>query len=696
MATLEKIRSKGVVLVVVIGLALFAFILSDLMSSGGSMFNQHQNDIADIDGTTVTYQEFMNKVNEMEEFNKLNQNLSTLTEEEVYMLRDQTWNQLINQTLLSKRYEQLGITVTSEEVFDMVAGKNVHPYLLQHPLFANPNTGLYDQSQALNVLRAKNSDPTLSFYWRVMEEQLINERLFNKYKALLKKGMFVPSAWVNEEAEARNRMVDFDYVIARYSLVADSLVSVSNAEISKYYKDNQKLFKQEETRDVEYVTFDIVPTEADQQATLDGITKMMGDFANPEVDAIQFVNINSDEAFLGMNQKPSEFNMALESFLATASVNSVYGPYFEDESYKASQVVAIKQIPDSVKARHILIRENSLEASNKMADSLMNLIKKGANFADIARKHSIDQGSAVNGGDLGWFAEGRMVKPFNDACFEGKKGDIVKVESQFGIHIINIQDQGKTTTKYQVATLARKVTYSSRTYQDVYTRATRFAALNNSAEKFNNAITEENLTKRFGRDLLKNERNVGNLESPRELVRWAFEAKPGTLSPVFEFGDQFVIALLTGAKAEGVMALELVKPQIERELINNKKAELLIERFNKAINENQSLDDVANKMNASVQSAQDVTFASFQVPGAGIEPALVSLAVNAPINQISRPIKGNNGVFVVKVNNVEDIGVDTEITKQELSRNIEMSIDYQLIESLKEGVKITDNRSRFF
>ncbi len=696
MATLEKIRSKGVVLVVVIGLALFAFILSDLMSSGVSLFNQHRNDIADIDGTTVTYQEFMNKVNDMEEFNKLNQNLSTLTEEEVYMLRDQTWNQLINQTLLSKRYEQLGITVTSEEVFDMVAGKNVHPYLLQHPLFANPNTGLYDQSQALNVLRAKNSDPMLSFYWRVMEEQLINERLFNKYKTLLKKGMFIPSAWVNEEAEARNRMVDFDYVIARYSLVADSLVSVSNAEISKYYKDNQKLFKQEETRDVEYITFDIVPTEADQQATLDGITKMMGDFANPEVDAIQFVNINSDEAFLGMNQKASEFNMALESFLATASINSVYGPYFEDESYKVSRVVAIKQLPDSVKARHILIRENSLEASNKIADSLMNLIKKGANFADMARKHSIDQGSAVNGGDLGWFAEGRMVKPFNDACFEGKKGDIVKVESQFGVHIINIQDQGKTTTKYQVATLARKVTYSSRTYQDVYSRATRFAALNNSAEKFNNAITEENLTKRFGRDLLKNDRNVGNLESPRELVRWAFEAKPGTLSPVFEFGDQFVIALLTGAKAEGVMALELVKAQIERELINNKKAELLIERFTKAIDENQSLEDVANKMNASVQSAQDITFTSFQVPGAGIEPALVSLAVNAPINQISRPIKGNNGVFVVKVNNVENIGVDTEITRQELSRNIEMSIDYQLIESLKEGAKITDNRSRFF
>ncbi len=697
MATLEKIRSKGGVLVAVfIGFALFAFIMTDLMSSGSSMFSKSKNDVANINGTSVSIQDFQNKINEMEEFNKLNRNVSTLTEEEVYTLRDQTWNQLINQTLLGEKYEQLGISVTSDELLDMVAGKNVHPFLLQHPMFANPQTGVYDKEQALNFLRAKNTDPTLSFYWKVLEEQLINERLFNKYKNLIKKGMFIPSAWVAEETEARNRMVDFDFVIAPWHLIPDSLVTLTDSELEKYYKENEKLFKQEETRDFEYITFDIEPTEADKQATLDAIEKMKPDFSNPEIDAAQFANLNSDEVYSGINHKASEFKYEIESFLSSASKNDVFGPYFEDESYKISRVVAINQVPDSVKARHILIRENSAETSNSIADSLINLINKGANFSDLARKHSTDQGSAVNGGDLGWFAEGSMVKPFNDACFNGKKGDIVKVESQFGVHIINILDQGKPTTKYQIATLARKVTYSSKTYQEVYTNATRFAAINNTVEKFNKAITEENLTKRFGRELQKNDRTVGNLESPRELIRWAFESKVNTLSPVFEFGNQFVVAVLTAANEEGTRSLEAVKPQIQRELINDKKAELLITKFNESISGSESILSVAEKMNANVQTAQDISFASFQVPGAGVEPALVSLAVNAPANQISKPIKGNNGVFIVKVNNIEDIGVEAELTRQELVRTVEMSIDYQLIESLKNDVEITDNRSRFF
>ena len=697
MATLEKIRSKGGVLAAgIIGLALFAFIMTDLMSSGGSMFNRSMNNVAEINGTSISIQEFQNKVNEMEEFNKLNRNLSTLSEEEIYMLRDQTWNQLINQTILGQKYDQLGIAVSSDELLDMVAGKNIHPYLLQHPLFANPNTGVYDKEQALNVLRAKNRDQTLAFYWKVLEEQLINERLFNKYKNLIKKGMFYPSALVAEETEVRNRVVDFDYVIARFSLISDSLISVSESEITKYYEQNEKRFKQEASRDIEYITFDIEPTEADRQATLEAVEKMKIDFANPEVDAAQYVNLNSDEVFSGINQKASQFSTQLEGFLSSANVNDVYGPYLENDSYKVSRVVAINQVPDSVKARHILIQESTPEASAQVADSLLKVLKSGGNFADMARKFSKDQGSAINGGDLGWFREGMMVKPFNDACFQGKKGDLVTAESQYGVHIINIQDQGKPVTKYQVATVARKVTHSSKTYQDVYSSATRFAAQNNTVEKFNNAITQENLTKRFGRDLHENDRNVGNLESPRELVRWAFEAEPGSLSPVFEFGNQFVFALLTKTNEEGVMALNLVKPQIERELINQKKADLLIEKFNTAIKENGSLTAVAEKLNTTMQNAQDITFASYQVPGAGVEPALVSLAVNAPLNQISKPIKGNNGVFVVNVTNIEETVTNAEATKEELTRNVEMGIDYQLIEAIKEGAEITDNRSRFF
>jgi peptidyl-prolyl cis-trans isomerase D len=482
----------------------------------------------------------------------------------------------------------------------------------------------------------------------------------------------------------------------RWFAISDSTVKISDSDIKKYYNDNEKNFKQEESRDIEYITFEIAPTEADKQATLEAIEKMKIDFSKPEVDAVQFVNLNSDEPFLGLNQKASEFNFGIEGFLANAVVNEVYGPYFEEESYKVSRVVAINQVPDSVKARHILIRQNSLEASNSTADSILNLINKGANFDELARKHSIDQGSALNGGDLGWFTEGRMVKPFNDACFSAKKDDVVKVESQFGIHIINVLELSKTTTKYQLATLARKVTYSSKTYQEIYSNTTKFAALNNSPEKFNKAVTDQNLTKRFGRGLKKNDNNVANLESSRELVRWAFESKVNSLSPVFEFGSQFVVALLTNSNEEGVMSLEMAKPQIERELMNNKKADVIIERFNNAISGESSLSSVAQKMNTTVQNAQNISFGSPQVPGAGVEPALVSLAVNTPANQISKPIKGNNGVFVVKVNKINNVGVQEEMVRQEIARTIDMSIDYQLIEALKENAEITDNRSSFY
>ncbi len=423
---------------------------------------------------------------------------------------------------------------------------------------------------------------------------------------------------------------------------------------------------------------------------------MLPNFRNPEVDPIQFVNLNSDEPFSGRNQRPAEFSSQIASFVANAQVDDVYGPYFENDSYKATRLVAINNLPDSVKARHILVTSASLEETNTLADSLLNLARNGANFADLARRHSEDQGSAINGGDLGWFREGMMVKPFNDAAFQGKTGDILKVETQFGVHILHIQQQGNATPKYQVATLAREISYSSKTYQDVYSKATKFAALNGTPEKFNQAVEEENLTKRFGRSIGKNDRAVSGLESSRELVRWAYEAKVGALSPVLEFGDQFVLAHLIAANEEGIRSLEAAKPQIERELIARKKAERLMAQMNEKLESGADLETIAQEINATVQSAENITFASFQVPGAGVEPALVAAAVYTPVNQVSKPVKGNNGVYVVRVNNIETIEVSPENIVNELNQNLTMKVDYQLVESMRENAEIVDRRAQFY
>jgi peptidyl-prolyl cis-trans isomerase D len=345
-----------------------------------------------------------------------------------------------------------------------------------------------------------------------------------------------------------------------------------------------------------------------------------------------------------------------------------------------------------------LLRQNpqNPNEANEIADSLINLINNGANFANLARQYSEDQGSAVNGGDLGWFRQGMMVKPIDDASFFGNKGDVAKVETQFGTHILHIQDKGTPTTKYQLATLGREVTYSSQTYQNVYSEATKFAAMNNSAEKFNQAVEEQNLTKRYGRDLNKNDRQVGNLDSPRPLVKWTFEAEQGDMSPIFELGDQFVVAILTEVTEEGTMPLEAVRSRIERQLLNDKKKEILVNRLEEEKESGKSLQQIAESMESEVQSASDIDFSAFQVTGAGVEPALVSLAVYSPVNEISKAVAGTNGVYLVEVTNKEEAVVNTEQVKQQLARTLNSKVSYQLLQAIRDNAEIEDNRASFY
>jgi peptidyl-prolyl cis-trans isomerase D len=697
MATLERIRSKGGVLVaVMIGFALLAFILTDLLSSGTSIFQRSQMEIAEIDGESVSIQEFQARVSEMEEYTRLNSGESSLGEEMVNRLREQAWNQMVNEIILGEKYEELGIEVTSAELVEMVTGSEVHPMIRQ--LFSNPQTGAFDKQQVVNFLRSKQYDPTANFYWTFVEDQLINERLFSKYSSLFGKGFYVTNQWIENEANARSNKVDFNFLVKRITSIDDDEVSVSESEIKAYYNENIDEFRQEASRDIEYLTFDVEPTKEDRENTRERLLEMKDDFSSPDIDVAQFVRINSDVPFNPRYMKPEALDPEIRDFVTTASEGDVYGPYFEDETFKLTRLVDVAQVPDSVRARHILLRNNpqNPDEADQLADSLINLLNNGADFEELARQYSEDQGSAINGGDLGWFRQGQMVKPFNDACFFGEEGDIVKVESQFGIHIIHIMDKGIPSTKYQLATLGREVTYSSKTYQDVYSEATRFAALNNTQEKFNKAIEEQNLTKKYGRNLQKNDRNVGNLESPRQMVKWAFEAEKGDMSPIFEFGDQFVIAVLTNITEEGDMPLSEVRNRIERQLINEKKKEKLLEQLKEQKESGKSLEEIAEAVDGEIQSASDITFNSFQVTGAGVEPALVSLAVYSPVNQVSEPAAGNNGVYLVQVTNKEEVEVDKEQIKRQLVNSLNQRVSYQLLQTIRDNAEIVDNRSNFY
>ncbi len=703
MATLEKLRNRaGTLVAVVIGLALLAFILGDLFGSGGSMFSRNQFEIAEISGKSIPYQTYQERVDHIAELNKVSRRVNALDEQTMENIREEVWNQLVQEFVLSSNYKNLGIAVSPSELFDMVQGRNLHPIIRQE--FGNPQTGEVDIAMVDQFLRNLDADPSgfQRAIWLYLEDIIIRDRLFTKYNNLIRKGLYVTDFHAERSAANRSTRVDIEFIVDRYSSVADSLITISSSEVSKFYKTNKHKFQQEASRDVEYVVFPITPSQDDYKLAEEWINNIKNEFINAS-DPVQFTNLNSDTPYTDRFYKQGELsNEEIDQWAFSAKVGEFMGPVFDGESYLMATLVNIEFLPDSVKARHILLSTNvqsqaDYDAVSQKADSLLDVVKRNrARFAQIAREHSEDPGSALQGGELGWFPEGAMVKPFNDACFNGKKGDIVLVESQFGFHIIEIQEIGRLTKKVQVAILERNVIPSSRTYQNIYQKASEFAGINDTYEKFTAAAQEQRLSKRLASNLRELDRRVAGLENPREMIRWAYREKANSVSPVFEFGDNFVVATLKTVREEGIAPLAHVEQEIRAELTKEKKAEVLKEKFNKTLANANSIHAVAAELSLQVQEAPGITFSSFSLPAVGFEPAVIATAVHSAEGEVVGPIAGNSGVYALVANaiNIEEIDKAAEATR--LLNLYQSRSTREAYEAIKENAKIVDKRSKFF
>ena len=682
MATLQAIRSKaGILVSIAIGLALLAFILTDLLTSGENVFGGRNQAVAKIEGESISLDKYQKLLDEYEDFQKLNS--GEMNEEQTARLRENVWNELVQTIAMGKLYEAAGITVTPEEVFDITAGNNINPTVRQ--MFTNPQTQIFDKNAVINFLKNKANDPQANFYWSFMEKQLISERLFTKYCALVKKSIYCTDNYAQFEAKANAKEVDFAFVGVPYTTIADSLVKVSDSEISKRYNSNKELYKSEATRDIEYVCFEVKPTEADRIATQEYIAKQKEAFGNPETNAFEYVQKNAENPVGERFVRKDQLAANLQDFVSGAEINDVFGPYLEGEQYKLTRLVAIAQRPDSVKARHILVRNNE-----KLADSLFaRLTSGGDDFAALARRYSEDQGSAINDGDLGWFVDGMMVPEFNEACFNNAKGAIVKIQSQFGTHIINVQDKGVPTTKYSLATIDRTIDYSSKTYQDRFNEASVFAAKCTSAEAFEAAVDTFDIMKRFGRNIKASDYNVGALKQARELVHWVYDAKVGRTSPLFTIGDNFVVAVLTKIQDKGYVPVSEVSTAIAFELRNEKKADELLAAIN-----GKDLAAIAAEYKQTVDTAQNIAFSAYNVPGAGLEPALVGKA-NVAAKGSVETVKGNNGVYAIQV--VDEKSEEAQVSAAKTAyQQMNYGIESQIMRNARNNAEVEDYRIKFF
>ena len=449
MSALQFLREKAGVLVAgVIGLSLFLFVVSDFFGNGrGQRMKQKKYyEIGEIGGEYVSYQDYELRLQNLLEIYKLS-GRTNIDEATTETMREQTWQQMVREKILDSQYKKLGIGVSTEEVDELVLGNNPHQIVQQ--LFTDQTTGAFNKSFLVNFLKQTELDETAKKYWLFFENEIVNDRMNTKYNNLVSKGLFVTSKQAEFDKLLAENTVDFSYILKNYASISDSSVTISESDIEAYYSKHKESYKRTALRDIEYVTFDVVPSEDDIKQTEQWINKTKEEFATAP-DPVQFINLTADSRYVGFFLPLNDVPENLKDFVKKEDLNSVFGPYIEDGSYKVAKLLAVADRPDSVHVRHILLTPNqnrTLEVVKQQADSLIKLIKSGTPFEALAIANSDDQGSAQLGGDLGWFPEGRMVVPFNNACFSGKKGDIKTAETTFGIHIIEILAQSKRHKK---------------------------------------------------------------------------------------------------------------------------------------------------------------------------------------------------------------------------------------------------------
>lgn len=712
MATLQNIRNRaGVLVAVIIGLALFAFILGDFLNSGPSVFSRNQYEVAEIDGESINYMDYNAEIEQLVEFYKANYQLNSLDQETLESIREEVWRSTLQEKILGSSFKDLGIKVGVEELKTMLLGDSLstgtssiimdEPHPMVRRMFTNPETGQFNRFQMMNYFNAISNDMYKSERqrWIYIENQIVDERMSQKYFTMVQKGIQPNSLDINNFAFESGSAVTFDFVSRSFNEIPDEEISISEADLKAYYDEHLNEYRQNDSRSIEYVVFKIEPSVEDDREARDFINSSKTPFVRSE-NPISFVNSNSDMPFRDATFGEEELPEAWSDSIMTKGSGYVAGPYMEQNTYKLARVMEYVMVPDSVRARHILISlsvQRDDQRAEQIADSLMNLIQNGADFATLARDFSSDQSNSQIGGDLGWFTEGTMVTPFNDFCFEGETGDLDVVKTNFGYHVIRIENQSAERRKVKLAIVEREVVPSDATYQKIYSDAVGFRSEGTDLEKFRNLYTEKGLTPRFATEFPKDSKELPGLENSREIIRWAYENEEGSISQIFDLSNQYIVAALTNAKEKGFADFESVRSEIEVNVSKQKKLEALRVKMQEEITGLSDIESVASKMGLEVTRAEKVRLSNPFVNTAGLEPGLTAKAHELEVGTLSAPVKGQNGVFVLQV--VEkDVPEEPDLAGAEfrLKYTMESRVAYQGYEALKEAANIVDNRIRFY
>lgn len=702
MALISKIREKTGLAVGIIAFGLILFLVGgDILGPNSVILGKNQAEVGEIAGQTIDHQEYIQQIEELKYNYTLNFGRNP-SENEMIAIRQQAWDFLIVKKAFQKEFDILGLSVTEEELVDMVQGKNIHPDLVQ--AFTNPQTGEFDREQIVIYLQQINQmPPQQQAGWYMFERNLEPSRLRLKYDNLLIKTDYVTEVEAEQQYQQENGVAEIKYLYIPYYSLSDTTVTVSDSNLEKYLSEHQKSYKNEDTRSLIYVSFPIIPSSDDSLFFMDEMDKLAKEFSEIEDDSIYArINTDGDSPFgtYTIGQLPARVRNELENL----STGYVIGPYLQSGNYIVNKVTEV--LEDTLfyaRASHILIKPASESATDRSnarqeAQRLLNQIRNGANFALIARDNSDDPSSSA-GGDLGWFDESRMVKPFADAVFSRSSEGLVPrvIETEFGYHIINVTGT-KTNELFKVATIEREISASDITRDEAFRKADYFASLTANREEFDRNAATDSLTINEAEEFKKDDRRISGLGDAREIIRWAYlEASIDQASTVFELDEQYIIAVLTDKTEEGPASVEDVRVQLTPKVKNELKAEYIIERLKELEG---TLDEIAEQYgsDARVYESFDIKLSSNSIANIGFAPIAVGTIFSLNEGETSEPIIENDGVVIIQLNSLIESPEIADYTsyKNQLLQRRSSRTSYLTSEALKEYSDIVDERYRFF
>lgn len=688
MSVIQTIRNKyGKIAGAVIAIALIGFIVSDAgKSSFGNFFKSNDNTVIKVDGVKIDPKEYQVRLKEYETLYAMFNKNRPLDDVSRAQMNEQVVQMIVYETAVSEQCDKLGIQPTDEK--ELIYGENADPIIRQfqyegQQVFVNQQTNQFDPQIIPQFEKAIKEEPQkydpqgkLREQWEIVKAYVNRMSRINKYNTMFAGSAYAPTYVVKKTVTDQNSMASIKYVKVPFATIADNAVKVTDDDIKDYMKKHAaQLEADQPTRSIEYVSYDIIPSSADTARQLEALAQVKDDLATTK-DIKTLVNSKSDEvnsyseAYLNKRTFTSRFADSISAL----PVGEIYGPYFENGSYKLTKITDRKTLPDSVKSRHILVQTKrgtqeviSDTAGSMRIDSAIAAIKSGVSWDSVAARYSDDGGSNKKGGEYWWtlLQKPTLAKEYGDFIFEGRTGEIKKVkvstDGYSGYHYIEIQEQKGIEPSIQLATISKNLAPSDSTVNAIYGKANEFAGKNPTASEFDATVKKRNLDKRVGDNIKASSFSITGLGPAREVIRWVYSHKVGDISPVFQLGEQrYIVAKLTSIQDKGQMGITAAnRPMLEQKVREEKKAEEIIKKFGSS----GSLDAIATAVNQQVQQSDSVVLGGGYIPGIGYEPKVVGYAFCQSFqpNTISKGIKGMGGVYFITVLNRNSNPIDANL-----------------------------------